>query len=124
MDGDILKTFWKRVKKTYNPRWSMVELAKGDIRSSLDRSFSQYSQRFINTVKRCDGPHTVLWIRNTDLQKWRAVRGIPAIRQCIGEVFAEEDGRRLFPKIYSIADEIKEKRKQASKKRKVDTGKV
>ena len=121
MDADILNRFWKRVKRTYNPKWSIVLLSRGDIRNTLNRTFSDYTRRFLHTEKRCDGLHTVLWIRKTDLQRWRAARGIAAIRQFIGDVFAEEDGRRLFPDIYRVADEIKERRRLASREKKSRT---
>jgi hypothetical protein len=121
MDADILNRFWKQVKRTYNPKWSIVLLSRGDIRNSLNLAFSDYTRRFLHTEKRCDGLHTVLWIRKTDLQRWRAARGIAAIRQFIGDVFAEQDGRRLFPDIYQIADEIKEQRRLASKEKKSRT---
>lgn len=117
MDEDLLKIFWKRVKRTYNPKWSIVLLSRGDIRNTLNRTFSDYTRRFLHTENRSNGIHTVLWIRETDLQRWRAARGIAAIRQFIGEVFAEEDGRRIFPDIYKIADEIKEQRRLASKEK-------
>lgn len=95
----------------------MVELAKGDIRNSLNLSFSRHTQRFIHTVNKRDGKHTVLWIRKEDLKNWRQTSGVAALRQCIGEVLAEEDGRRLFPDVYRRADEIKAQRKEASKRK-------
>lgn len=117
MDEDLLKIFWKRVKRTYNPKWSIVLLSRGDIRNTLNRTFSDYTRRFLHTEKMSNGIHTVLWIRKTDLQRWRAARGVASIRQFIGEVFDEKDGRRLFPDIYKVADEIKEQRRLASKEK-------
>lgn len=117
MDADILNRFWKRIKRTYNPKWCILLLAKGNIRNTLNLAFSDYTRRFLHTEKRCDGLHTVLWIRKEDLQRWKAARGIAAIRQFIGEVFAEEDGRLLFPDIYKLADEIKKRRRIASKEK-------
>lgn len=89
-------------------------ISRGDIRNTLNLSFSEYTQRFVHTEKRTKGLYTTLWIKNADLQKWRSARGVAALRQYIGEVFAEEDGRRLFPDIYQRADEIKERRRLAS----------
>lgn len=121
MDAEI-KTFWKRVKRTYNPKWCIVVLSKGDIRHTINRNFSRYTQRFLNIISRMGGIYTVLWMRKSDLEKWKAVKGVAAFRQCLGEVFAEEDGRRLFPNIHKVADEIKRIRKQTAKSRKHHLG--
>ena len=117
MDDDLINTFWDRVKRTYNPKWNILDLARGDIRKTIFRGSNPYG-RFLHTEKRMDGLHTVLWIRKADIDEWRESGGVAELRQRIGEVFSDDDGRKLFPDIHQRADEIKEQRKQAAREKK------
>lgn len=115
MDVDNLTYFWKRFSSTYNPRWRIFELCKGDIRKSIDRSSSEYTKRFLHTVKRHDGVHTVIWVRVEDLERWRKISDETGLRHVIGFILGDKVGRRLFPAIYRVADEVKLQRKIASR---------
>lgn len=91
----------------------MLDIAKGDIRYLLNQS-----HRYLHTVKRKDGLHSVLWVRASDVLKWREVADIAHIRHCISEVLGEEDGRLIFPTIYRKADAVKQRRREEATERK------
>lgn len=104
--GDIWN--FKHIVPSNQKGWSWLVVAKGDVRESMDKSYSPYTTKRLETATLMGELHTVIRMRDGDIVKLKRAGGCSALRNCLLIIMSEQDGRRFFPTIFTRADSIDE----------------